>query len=637
MEHAIIGTAGHVDHGKTALIKRLTGIDTDRLPEEQERELSIDLGFAYFDLPSGVRAGIVDVPGHERFVKNMLAGATGMDLVLLVIAADEGVMPQTREHRDILTLLGIRYGVIVLTKIDLSDPDWVDMVEDDVRSEMRGASFEAAPIVRVSASTGEGFPKLVETIDEVYAHVPPRDVSGPTRLWIDRVFSVRGFGTVVTGTLSRGRLAEDETVELLPQQSTMRVRAIQVHGEPVQAVSAAQRVALNLSRTESTAMVRGNLIAAPGAMQPTSMLDVRLRFLASARKVLANRTRVRLHIGTAEILARVVLLDCDTLLPGASCLAQLRLETVTAASARDHFVIRSYSPMTTIGGGEIIDPYPRTHRRYDERIIGHLLLAEEGSPRDVVEQALRDGGSTPITAAELARRMQREPTDIEAVLHELRDQGCARHLRTTDSYVHAEHYDELASKLLHALDEYHAHAPLKLSMPKSELQAAVAPVPAAILEEVIAHLREAGRIAIHRSGLRLADHEVRLTPQQEAASRRMEEQARRRGFGPPTRSEVLDIDRENAPALLALALDRGTLLDVGGFIFHKDSVERAKKLIRKHITDHGPMTVSQFRDLTESSRKFVVPLLEHLDRIRFTRRQGDVRVLVSRDEKSKCE
>ncbi|MFQ5808648.1 MAG: selenocysteine-specific translation elongation factor, partial [Armatimonadota bacterium] len=367
MEHAIIGTAGHVDHGKTALIKRLTGIDTDRLPEEQQRQLSIDLGFAYFDLPSGVRAGIVDVPGHERFVKNMLAGATGIDLVLLVVAADEGVMPQTIEHLDILTLLGIRHAVVALTKIDLVDHDWLDLVEDDLRTALRGTPFEDAPAVRLSSTTGQGFPELAETIDKVYAQVPPRDISGPARLWVDRVFSVRGFGTVVTGTLSRGRLAVEDTVEVLPEQGSMRIRAIQVHGDFIEAVTAARRVALNLSRTEGAAITRGSLIAAPGSMQPTSMLDARLRLLPTVGKPLANRTRIRLHVGTAEILARVALLDCDTLAPGDSALAQLRLERPTAASAGDSFIVRTYSPMTTIGGGQVIDPAPRRHVRHDER------------------------------------------------------------------------------------------------------------------------------------------------------------------------------------------------------------------------------------------------------------------------------
>jgi selenocysteine-specific elongation factor len=634
MEHAIIGTAGHVDHGKTALIKRLTGIDTDRLPEEKQRQLSIDLGFAYFDLPSGLRAGIVDVPGHERFVKNMLAGATGMDLVLLVVAADEGVMPQTMEHRDILALLGIQHAIVALTKIDLAEPDWLDVVEHDVRAALRGTPFAAAPIVRISSTTGEGFDELTETIDQLYARVPPRDVSGPARLWIDRVFSVRGFGTVTTGTLSRGRLAVDDTVELLPQQSPMRIRALQVHGESVEAVTAAQRVAVNLSRTEATAIARGNLIAAPGSMQPTSMLDVRLQLLPSVGKPLPNRTRVRLHIGTAEIMARVLLLDRDALAPADSCLAQLRLEGVTAASAQDHFVIRSYSPATTIGGGQIIDPYPRRHRRYDGGAIAHLRFAEEGSPRDLVEQALRDAGHIPLTAHDLARRMQRDVGDLQAVLGELADAGHARRLAAPGAYLHRQHYDAVTTNVVRTLEDYHARHPLKLSMPKSQLQAAVGSVSSPLVEDVLSHLRQEGRVAAHPGGLRLASHDVRLTPEQEAIARRMAAAVRRREFAPLTRDQLLHGAPDDSAPLLDLALDAGTLVEVGGFIYHKDTIERAKKLVGDHVARHGPFSVSQFRDLVQSSRKFVVPLLEHLDRTGFTRRQGDLRVLAPGAERT---
>ncbi len=627
MDHAIIGTAGHVDHGKTALIRQLTGINTDRLPEEQRRGLSIDLGFAYFDLPSGTRAGIVDVPGHERFVKNMLAGATGMDLVLLVVAADEGVMPQTIEHRDILTLLEIRHAIVALTKIDVVDPEWLDLVADDLRASMEGTPFESAPIVGVSSTTSEGFPELAQTIDQVYARVPPRDVSGPARLWIDRVFSVRGFGTVVTGTLVRGRLAVDDTVELLPEQASMRIRAIQVHGEAVEAVVAAQRVALNLSRTERANIARGHLIAAPGSMQPTSMLDVRIRLIPSLSRPLVNRTRIRVHIGTVEILARIVLLGRDRLVPGEHCLAQLRLENPTAASSGDHFVVRSYSPMATIGGGRIIDAAPSRHRRYDDRVINQLRAAERGSPRDLVEQALRNAGAAPITTADLARQLQWDVADVEAILDELACAGSVRRLAGVEAYVHAGQYDGVAARVLEKIGEHHAGQPLRLTMPKSQLQAAVGPVAASLLEDVLVHLHERDQIVVHSGGLRLASHEVRLTPQQEAAARRMEAEALRREFSPLAISEMLDQVPDDARALLDLALDRGVLVEIGGFIYHKDIIERAKKRVREHVARSGAFTVSQFRDLVQSSRKFVVPLLEHLDRTGFTRRQGDVRVL----------
>ncbi|MFQ6132484.1 MAG: selenocysteine-specific translation elongation factor [Armatimonadota bacterium] len=636
-EHIVIGTAGHVDHGKTALIERLTGINPDRLREEQERGLSIDLGFAYFDLPGGGRAGIVDVPGHERFIKNMLAGATGVDLVMLVVAADEGVMPQTREHVDIVTILGVETGLVVITKIDLVEPEWRELVAEEVREELAGSIFGQAPMVFASSVTGEGLDDLRGAIEQVAAAVPSRDTRGPARLNVDRIFTMRGFGTVITGTLVRGTVHTDDTLEMLPVGGTARVRAIELHGERAESAEAAQRVALNLTRLEAERLERGVVLAAPGSMQPTYMLDAELSVLGGPDIALKNRDRVRVHVGTAEIMGRAYILEADSIAPGQSALVQLRLEQPTATSRGERFVVRRYSPMVTIGGGVVLDPNPRRHRRYDEAVLAALRGVQTASPAELVAAAVERAGAAPMSVQELVRSLQLEESVVQGAVEELARAGEAQLLPGGQACIARSHYQALRGNIRECLAQYHRKFPLRGAMPKNQLQSAVGSAEPALLDAALEDLAAAGEIAADRAGVRLADHAVQLSAEQRRALEGLVSRALKAGFAPPTRDELLStVQAPDAQDLLAAALAQGDLVAVEDRLYHADTIRRAKDMIRDHVGEEGSFTVSEFRDWTGSTRKYVIPLLEHLDRSGFTQRSGDGRRLgpAARDEAS---
>ena len=390
MKHIIIGTAGHIDHGKTTLIRALTGKDTDTLKEEKKRGISINLGFTFFDLPSGKRAGIIDVPGHEKFIKNMLAGATSIDVVLLVIAADEGIMPQTREHLEILQLLRVKKGIIVLTKCDTVDLEWLELMKEEIREDVKNTFMEKADILCVSSKTGEGIDSLVEKIDNCTEDIESRDTEGHFRLPIDRVFSVSGFGTVVTGTIISGRVMEGDVVELYPSGIASKVRGIQVHEQSVSFAEAGQRCAINLSNVKVEDIERGNVLSSENIMAPSLMIDCKIDYLKSCEKPLVNRQRIRIYHGTSEILGRVVLLDKEELEPGESAYVQIRLENTITAQKNDRFVIRSYSPMDTIGGGFIIEPCPKKAKRFDKEYISEIKVKEKGSISDVMDNVIKN-------------------------------------------------------------------------------------------------------------------------------------------------------------------------------------------------------------------------------------------------------
>ncbi len=631
MLSVVVGTAGHVDHGKTELVKALTGINTDRLAEEQERELSIDIGFAHLDLPGGTRIGIVDVPGHERFIKNMLAGATGIDLVMLVVAADEGVMPQTTEHLDIINLLGIEAGLIVITKADLADEELLELVEDDVRTHVAGTPLAEAPLVRTSARTSQGLEELVEVLGRAVRNVRPRDVLGPARLPIDRVFSAPGFGQVVTGTLVRGSLAAGDSMEVLPAAVPARIRGLQVHGVEVEEVNAARRVAVNLTRVRQERLARGDTLCAPGSMEPSGMLDARLHLLRTARSPLKNRARVRLHHGTAELLGRVYLLDSDVLAPGDSCLAQFRLEQPVAAARGDRYVIRSYSPMITIGGGAVLDPTPRRHRRHDPSVAARLENLEAGDSTDLALQWIRELQQPILTARQLATALQLDSSEAQTIVRELEASGALTLLAGSDAYTLAEAHRELAAGVLQALRNHHEENPLVAAMPKGKLQSGLARPPDPLLDDVLGCLSRENRIAVGSEGVRLAGHEVRLGETQERALRAMASLARRGRFSPPALDDVLEAagvaDAREARALFDIAVASGDLVTIGEHVYHREALDEIARTITAHVREQGPFTIAELRDMTGSSRKYVVPLAEYLDRTGLTRRQGDVRTL----------
>ena len=463
MKNIIIGTAGHIDHGKTTLIKALTGRNTDRWEEEQRRGITIDLGFTYFDLPGGDRAGIIDVPGHEKFINNMVAGVVGMDLVLLVIAADEGIMPQTREHMDILGLLGIEKSIIVLNKCDLVDEEWIELVEEEIREELSGTFLEKAPVVRVSAATGEGLDHLIEVIGHMSSdEVIEKDIHTIPRLPIDRAFTMSGFGTIITGTLVSGTIRKEDTLEMYPIGKECKIRSIQVHGQDKKECYAGQRVAINLSNVKKKEIKRGCVLAPPDSMKNTDLLDVKLNVLDSSMRVLTNHTRLHFFTGTSEILCRAVLLDKEEIGPGESGYVQLRLEEEIAVRRGDKFVVRFYSPMETIGGGVILEPNPGVKKRFQESVIEELKRKESGSSADVIELHIREHGKTLITLAELAKMTALSEQEIREAADELKSQGQIQEfqLKKDTWFWHADSRRAATEEILAALTAYETKYPI---------------------------------------------------------------------------------------------------------------------------------------------------------------------------------
>ncbi len=632
MKHFIIGTAGHVDHGKTALVKAITGTDTDRLREEKERGISIELGFASLLLPGGHRAGIVDVPGHERFIKNMLAGVGGIDLVLLIIAADEGVMPQTREHLDIIQLLQVDKGVVVLTKIDLVDSEWLELVREEVRGFLAETALAEAPLVAVSSVTGEGFPELLAAIEKVAREVKPKSVEGPVRLPVDRVFSVTGFGTVVTGTLLAGVLRVGEQVEILPQGVLTRVRSLQVHGEKEETAGAGQRVAVNLAGVDVEQVSRGSVVARYKSLVPSHYLDVRLFLLKSAGKNLRNRARVRFYLGTKEALGRVKLLDFEELEPGGRAYAQLELEENVVAAKGDPFVIRSYSPMRTIGGGLVIDPAPRKHKRFRPEVIAALSIMEKGSPEDLLEQYLINA-ATPNGLNEIAGGTGLLDDEINQTICRLIEQRKVRKVsgEGRDYFMAEVVYRKWAGEITGLLNTYHRDFPLREGYPKEELRSRRFPaLNNKVFQFVLQNMEREGILQNFPQTLALPSFIPQPAPDQAELIKQVEQQINESGFQPPFWSEVCKkagLKDALAQEALQYLLKQGVLVKLGDDLyFHRDALAEARRRVAAYLAEKGELSVGETRDLLGTSRKFTLPLLEYFDRAKLTRRVGDKRL-----------
>ncbi|MBI4012843.1 MAG: selenocysteine-specific translation elongation factor [Candidatus Rokubacteria bacterium] len=629
MRHVVVGTAGHIDHGKSTLVRALTGIDPDRLKEEKERGITIDIGFAHLDLGDGLTLGIVDVPGHERFVKNMLAGVGGIDLVMLVVAADEGVMPQTREHLAICQLLRVRSGLVVLTKADLTEPEWLELVQDDVRGFLRGTFLEGRPLVPVSAKTGAGLDALRRQLAELARAVPPRDTDATFRLPIDRVFTIRGFGTVVTGTVAAGQVAVDERVEVYPRQVQAKVRGLQTHGQAVPAAVAGQRTAVNLQGVERAALERGDVLSLPGLLRPTFMLDATCELLADAPTPLAPRQRVRFHVGTSEVMARVHLLDRDELPPGERGYVQLRLEAPVVALPRDRYVIRSYSPMVTIGGGELLDVAPAKARR-SPALVARLAVLERGEPEAVIEEYLRRVGRGGARTSDLRARTPFGPEALRRLLADLTARGRAL-LVDRESYVHVEAADRLREEALAALGAFHAREPLKPGMSKEELRTRLGGLDERVFLFLLDRFAAGGAIAVEKDKVRLAGHQVRLDAQQQGQLDRLETEFREAGVAPPSVEEAfatLGMTRPDEQALLQVLLDERRLVRVKeGLYFHVEPLRAAEVRVAAFLREKKEITPQDMKDLLGVSRKYAIPLLEYLDAQRLTVRVGDRRVL----------
>jgi selenocysteine-specific elongation factor len=625
----VVGTAGHVDHGKSTLVKALTGIDPDRLAEEKARQMTIDLGFAHMDLPSGRRIGIVDVPGHERFIKNMLAGVGGIDAAILVIAADEGPMPQTREHLAILDLLDVRLGVVVLTKSETVDGDWLDLVREEVREEIAGTALAGAPIVSVSALTGDGLATLASTLDDILASAPPRSGGDVARLPIDRVFSVAGFGTVVTGTLIGGALAVGQELRVLPGDRPTRIRGLQMHGQKVERAQPGSRLAINVANLAVEELRRGEVLAVPGVLRATQRIDVQLRLLADAPVALNQNDPVDFFVGAAEVPARLTLLDRDQIAPGDTTWVQLRFREPVAVLRGDRFIVRRPSPSVTIGGGIVIDPAPPRHKRFRSEVLSALATLAAGSPDEIVLHEL-EAGPREIRALRASLPAGLSVAQIDAALESLIAEGDVRVLggagagRKPGSFVVATPtWQRLRDQLRDAVAAYHAVQPLRRGMPKEELRSRIRlPDPPRLFDDAVATAVAEGILGDDGQSVRLHEFTIVLDPVRRALADRYLAALIAEPRTPPSPTEF-GVDAETLGALI----DRGEVVKVAeGVIYAPATYAAIERDVLALIDRDGSLTLAGFRDHFGTSRKYAQATLEYLDQRRVTRRVGDERV-----------
>ena len=629
MKNIIIGTAGHIDHGKTTLIKALTGRNTDRWEEEQRRGITIDLGFTYFDLPGGDRAGIIDVPGHEKFINNMVAGVVGMDLVLLVIAADEGIMPQTREHVDILHLLGIEKSIIVLNKCDLVDEEWLELVEEEVREELAGTFLEHAPVAKVSAATGQGLEELIQIIEKMTEDdLTPKDIHTIPRLPVDRVFTLSGFGTIITGTLVSGTIHKEDTLEMYPVGKECKIRSIQVHGTDRDVCYAGQRVAINLSNVKKKEIARGCVLAPKNSMKNTDLLDVKLNVLDSSMRVLTNHSRLHFFTGTSEILCRAVLLDKEEIGPGESGYVQLRLEEEIAVRRGDKFVVRFYSPMETIGGGVILEPNPGVKKRFHQDVIDELKRKESGSVADVIELHIREHGKTLITLAELAKMTALSEQEIREAAEELKSQGQIQEfqLKKDTWFWHADSRRAATEEILAALTAYERKYPYRYGMKKAEVQGIYfQKIRPNLFDRIIEFLEEEGCVKREGEFLCTPDYQVRKDGVFDQVSSVLLDTFKKARFDFVRYSEISlpKVERETGDDILNILLVEGSVVKVTEDMYTlKDYMEEARQAISAHLADDPVITIAQVRDMFQTSRKSAKPILEYMDSIKVTKKTG---------------
>ena len=626
MKNVILGTAGHIDHGKTTLIKALTGRETDNLKEEKQRGISINLGFTYFDLPSKKRVGIVDVPGHEKFIKNMLAGACGIDIVLLVIAADEGVMPQTIEHLDILNYLDVKKGIIVLTKCDLVDEEFIELVKDDVREKTKGLFIEGAPIVEVDSVSRRGLDELVQKIDEISEDIEEKKTDAPSRMSIDRVFSLKGFGTIVTGTLIEGKISVDDEMTIDPSEKKVKVRNLQVHGCDVKTAYAGQRTAINLSNIKVSEIQRGDVIAQTGSVEESMMIDVNISLVEHCKKSLKHWDRIRIFHGTKQILCRIVPLNEDEIQYGESGYAQLRLEEKIVAKKGDRFIIRSYSPMDTIGGGVIIDTAPKKHKIYDESVIEALKIKEKGELKDILEEYLKLNLSNYITLKELVSYIGEKEEYVKEGLNALIDEN--KVFCVNKYYLHISHYQKLKERVIDILTKYHKQYRLRNGILKEELRSKVDnSLKDKDMDVILNKMVEEKDIKVQDNLVSNYDFEVKFNQKQLSIKKEIEEKSRKNGLNSlMTKDDICNKNKFYEEVLEALTGETIQKLDDAYYI-DKKVYENVKKDLLEYLNKNKEITVAQFRDITKSNRKISIVMLEHFDRNRITKRVEDKRIL----------
>ena len=636
MKNVIIGTAGHVDHGKTCLIKALTGMDTDRLKEEKKRGITIENGFADM-LYGDYNISIIDVPGHEKFVKNMLAGIGGIDLVLLIIGLDEGIMPQTAEHFDILKMLKIKRGIVVLTKDDLvEDEDWKALVEEDVKEFLRGSFMEDAPIIRVSSYTGKNIEELKKLIGEELEKLPERDILPDAfRLPVDRVFTIEGHGTVITGTLMEGSVAVGDEIEIYPEETPVKVRNVQVHGENTDRAYAGQRTAINLAGIKKSDVNRGDVLAAPGSLENSLMVDAAVEMFEDTARTLLDGSRVHFYCGSSESLAKVVLMDREFLDKGSHGYAQLRLETPVAVKKGDRFIIRFYSPVESIGGGVVLDACPVKHKRNDKSVIADMKIRETGRLKDILAVEAKEAGKNLITLKTAAVRLSSPLADVTKASEELEKEGVLHRIQAFDgAYIHRDYIERVKESAENILKAYHDENPLSVGMDREEFRSRLIrslrigePKTA---EAMISMLAGDGKLKISEVSVALADFDVKYTPEHLKMREEIIGTYKSAGYEMPKTEEVTASFKDGVSAghIIEALCAEGILARISyQYCLDKEKYDNAACIVKSEIASKGEITLAEFRDAIGVSRKFAVEILEHFDKVKLTKKVGDSRVL----------
>ena len=634
MKNIIIGTAGHVDHGKTALIRALTGIETDRIKEEKKRGITIELGFAYLDLPNGEKAGIIDVPGHEKFVKNMLAGAGGIDLALLVVAADEGFMPQTREHLGILSLLNIPEGLIVVTKKDMVDEDWLEVVCEDIREEVKGTFLESAPILTVSSYTGEGIEDLRQAIFALIDQSSQiKNPNTPFRIPVDRVFSIEGFGTVITGTLIEGQMSVGDPVTIYPKGLQTKIRNLQVHSHDVTTAYAGQRVAVNLAGLRKTDLEKGDVVAQSDSMHTTMMLDVKLSILKNCNRDIFNGTRLHLYHGARDILCKCILMDREVVSAGDEAYAQLRLEEEIAAKTGDRFILRFYSPVETIGGGVILDSNPMKHKRNDPAVLAALNIKDTGSEKEKIEEALKEYSSRYETTAFLKTHTNIDSELFDSIVQVLLEQGQVFPINS-NVVIHKAFLQSREQRAEKLLTRYHEENPLRAGMKRDEFRSKLFPdQDIAVADKVTDYMVKDGVLTTPQGAVALASFAVQFSADQEKLMAQLEKVFLDGGYAVPSLDEVAaQFSKEKAfKQVLESMITAGKLIKLTDqILYHVDVYQQALKLAMDYVAEHGQITLGETRDLLGSSRKYTLALLEYWDRKNITKKVGEARTFTGK-------
>lgn len=628
MKNVIIGTAGHIDHGKTTLIKALTGRETDTLEEEKRRGISINLGFTYFDLPSNKRAGIVDVPGHEKFIKNMLAGAAGIDIVLFVVASDEGVMPQTIEHLDILSFLNIKKGIIVLTKCDVVDNEFIELVKEDIREKTKGTFLDNSEIVEVDSISKNGVSDLIKKIDDISNEIDDKNENSPARLNIDRVFSIKGFGTVVTGTLLEGKISIDDDLVIYPNKLKTKIRSIQVHGQDVKTAYAGQRTAINIANIKVEELKRGDVLASPNSLEESMMLDVKLSLVKHTNKNLKHWDRLRLYHGAREILCRVVPLDKEITKSGESCYAQLRLEESIVAKKLDSFVLRNYSPLETIGGGVIIDTKPKKHKKFDENVISSLKMKEKGELEVILEEYLKNNLKSYKTLKDIMSYTgENEELIINAINKLIKENKV---VNINNIYIHINQYENLKKLIVELLTIYHKKHRLRNGVLKEEVRSKIeSKFNTKEMDILLDKLQNEKIIKIDENLVSIYDFEVTLNDKQKEIKYNIKKKLKL-----PETLTVLNIkdicENKYYEEVLEYMIGKDVEKLDDSYIMDKDIYEEIKKDLIKYLEESGEITLGQYRDMLNSSRKNCMIVLENFDRNKITKRYDNKRTLYNK-------